>query len=108
MSFYYHNSVQDFTLITALFMGRLNPDFPKSRQPLSKESLFWDEPGEATIGRCNATLFRVREFSRTFKGTLALVALCLPRDKSAEYSSPETSMAPQTPLGFPPLYFSLR
>lgn len=29
----------------------------------------------------------------------------LPLDKSAEYLSPETSMAPQTPLGFPPLYF---
>lgn len=36
---------------------------------------------EATIGRCNATLLRVREFSRTFRGTLALVALCLLWDK---------------------------
>ncbi|CAB1414278.1 unnamed protein product [Pleuronectes platessa] len=47
----------------------------------------------------NATLFGVRELSRTFKVTLAPVAFCLPPDKSAEYLSPETSMAT---LGFPP------
>lgn len=42
---------------------------------LSQRTLCSGTSWEATIGRCNATLFRVREISRPFEGTFSLSAL---------------------------------
>lgn len=60
---------------------------------LRQRSLCSGTSWEATIGRCNATLLRVRDFSRAFEWAIALMALNLAWDKSAEYLSPETSLA---------------
>lgn len=109
LSFSYCNSASDFTLIAAFSLGRLNPDFPNSLQPCSKESLFWDEPGRLQLVGVTQPSSGSGNFPEHLRGHSPLwLPVCL-RTNPQNSCHPKPQWHRSTPLfGFPLLYFSLR